>query len=61
MPPCNTTNIDQTKIKIHDNIQKSALDNREYRGIELNNGLKCLLISDPKTAKAAASVDVNIG
>jgi insulysin len=34
---------------------------REYRGLELHNGIKCLLISDSKTDKSAAAVDVNIG
>ena len=34
---------------------------REYRGLELQNGMKCLLISDSKTDKSAAAVDVNIG
>lgn len=47
--------------KIHNNIFKPQPDNRLYRGIELQNGIKCLLISDPTTDKSAASVDVHIG
>ncbi|CAD6193834.1 unnamed protein product [Caenorhabditis auriculariae] len=44
-----------------DNIVKSAQDNREYRGLELKNGLKVLLVSDPETDKSAAALDVNVG
>ena len=47
--------------RIFKNIIKSTLDTREYRGLELENGLKCLLISDTKTDKSSAAVDVNIG
>ena len=42
-------------------IIKSASDLREYRGLELANKMKVMLISDPLTDKAAASMDVNIG
>ncbi|KRZ92119.1 Insulin-degrading enzyme, partial [Trichinella sp. T8] len=45
----------------NDNIIQSPEDKRSYRGLELNNGLKVLLISDPKTDKAAASLDVSAG
>ncbi|VDN07645.1 unnamed protein product [Thelazia callipaeda] len=47
--------------KRFDNIIKSQEDKREYRGLELKNGLRFLLISDPKTDKSAASLDVNVG
>ena len=43
------------------NIVKSASDNRLYKGIVLENELRCLLISDPKTDKSAASMTVNTG
>lgn len=33
----------------------------QYRGLELSNGLRMLLISDPHTDKSAASMDVNVG
>ena len=36
-------------------------DERSYRYLRLENGLRVLLISDPSTDKAAASLDVNIG
>ncbi|KAI0784388.1 insulin-degrading enzyme [Abortiporus biennis] len=42
-------------------IQKSLQDEREYRVIKLENGLEAMLIHDPKTDKAAASLDVAVG
>ena len=39
-------------------IEKSPNDHREYRYLELNNGLRVLLASDPETNKAAASLVV---
>ena len=46
---------------VFNNIKKSASDQRSYQGLQLENGLKVMLISDPTTDKAAASMDVNIG
>lgn len=40
---------------------KSPEDKREYRVVTLANGLTALLVSDPDTDKAAASLDVNVG
>ncbi|TKR69956.1 hypothetical protein L596_022039 [Steinernema carpocapsae] len=48
-------------MKRFDNIKKSVSDKREYRGLELSNGIKILLVSDPDADKSAASLDVNIG
>lgn len=42
-------------------VIKSPNDSREYRALVLDNGMKVLLVSDPGTEKAAASVDVNAG
>jgi secreted Zn-dependent insulinase-like peptidase len=42
-------------------VSKSPNDEREYRALVLRNGLKVVLISDESAAKAAASVDVNVG
>ncbi|WP_257288657.1 insulinase family protein, partial [Endozoicomonas sp. SESOKO2] len=42
-------------------VVKSPADDRDYRFVELENGLKALLISDPDTDKAAAAVDVKVG
>lgn len=50
------------KYKTFDLVfDKPDLDDRQYRFIELPNGLKALLIHDPTTDRAAASLDVNIG
>ncbi|MCW8884294.1 MAG: insulinase family protein, partial [Motiliproteus sp.] len=42
-------------------IIKSPNDPRDYQAFQLENGLKVLLISDPKTDKAAVSLDVGVG
>ena len=42
-------------------IQKSEQDDRDYRLIRLENGLKAMLIHDSKADKAAASLDVAVG
>jgi len=39
----------------------SRNDNRAYRALTLNNGLKVLLVQDKETTKAAASMAVNAG
>src|SRR5690606_12716985 len=44
-----------------DDIAKSPRDMREYRALVLDNGMRVLLVSDPTTEKAAASVDVDAG
>lgn len=44
-----------------DNIIKSEEDKREYRGLQLENGMKVLLVSDPLTDKSAAAIEVNVG
>lgn len=42
-------------------VQKSEKDDRDYRLIKLENGLKAMLIHDPTADKAAASLDVAVG
>ncbi|GAA98082.1 uncharacterized protein L969DRAFT_85999 [Mixia osmundae IAM 14324] len=42
-------------------IEKSPNDDRDYRLIRLANGLEVMLISDPQTDKAAASISVRVG
>ncbi|KAJ0982675.1 hypothetical protein J5N97_010930 [Dioscorea zingiberensis] len=42
-------------------ILKPRTDKREYRRIVLPNSLEALLISDPETDKAAASMNVSVG
>lgn len=49
-----------TKIG-HAGIHKSPNDNRDYLSFTLPNQMKVLVISDPQTDKAAASLDVNVG
>lgn len=48
-------------IKTIDRIVKPESDDRQYRGLVLNNGLKVLLISDPNTDISAAALEVNAG
>uniref|UniRef100_A0A1Y1LI14 Insulin-degrading enzyme n=1 Tax=Photinus pyralis TaxID=7054 RepID=A0A1Y1LI14_PHOPY len=48
-------------LKRYDNITKSAEDKRLYRGLELSNRMKVLLVSDHTTDKSAAALDVNVG
>ena len=42
-------------------ILQSPNDPRHYRALSLDNGLKVLLISDPTSDKAAASLEVGVG
>lgn len=42
-------------------IHKSRQDDREYRIIQLDNGLQIMLVHDAKADKAAASLDVSVG
>ncbi|KAF2673613.1 LuxS/MPP-like metallohydrolase [Microthyrium microscopicum] len=47
--------------RVTDSLEKPALDDRSYRVILLPNQLEVLLIHDPKTDKASAALDVNVG
>lgn len=47
--------------KVVDNVIKSPEDNRLYRAVELKNGMKVLLISDPTTDKSSASLNTRVG
>jgi insulysin len=42
-------------------IEQSANDDRAYRLIKLDNGMECLVVSDPKTDKSAAGISVRVG
>lgn len=56
--------ISQASINSHfrfENITKSPEDDRQYRGMELANGMKVLLVSDPSTERSAASMSVGVG
>jgi len=59
-PPSKVTQYIKS-TKNHDDIIKSPEDKRRYCVLELNNGMKIFLISDPLTDKSAVSMNVNIG
>lgn len=40
---------------------KSPNDSKEYVAIQLHNGLKLLIVSDPECDKCAVSVSVGVG
>ena len=42
-------------------IIKSPSDSRAYQALQLDNGLKVILVSDPDTDMAAAALSVNVG
>lgn len=48
-------------VRVYDHITQSESDKNLYRGLELNNGMKVLLISDPTTDKSAAALNVQVG
>ena len=54
-------NLFYSILSNYDDIVKSLSDNRVYHGFQLTNKLKVVVISDPTTEKAAASMDVHIG
>ena len=47
--------------RVTDDLEKPALDDRSYRVIRLPNRLEALLVHDPDTDKASASLNVNVG
>lgn len=47
--------------RVYDHIIQSESDKNLYRGLELSNGMKVLLISDPTTDKSAAALNVQVG
>jgi len=46
---------------ITDKLETSELDDRSYRVVRLPNKLEALLVHDPETDKASASVNVKVG
>ncbi|CAO1629238.1 unnamed protein product [Parajaminaea phylloscopi] len=42
-------------------LERSLLDDRQYRIVRLANGLEALLIHDPTTDKSSAAMDVRVG
>ena len=53
--------IDPAIVRVIDTIKKSDSNTWSYRGLELENGILCVLISYPGIDKAAAALDVRIG
>ncbi|KGM92239.1 uncharacterized protein PADG_11423 [Paracoccidioides brasiliensis Pb18] len=47
--------------RLADVLEKPSVDDRSYRVIRLPNKLEALLVHDPDTDKASASVNVNVG
>ena len=47
--------------RITDHVEKPELDDRSYRVIRLSNRLEALLVHDPATDKASASLNVHVG
>ena len=61
---CNTmesTASTQSVLVNQETVVKSQNDQRQYRYVELDNGLKVILVSDSSADKSAASMDVHIG
>ena len=48
-------------MRTYNSIVKSPYDHRSYRGLLLDNGLRCVLVSDPRATKSAAAINVNVG
>ncbi|OQS04220.1 insulin-degrading-like enzyme, metalloprotease family M16A [Thraustotheca clavata] len=51
----------ETSVRRKDGIDVSANDQRDYRHLELENGLCVLLVSDAEAEKSAAAMDVHVG
>lgn len=47
--------------RLADKLETSELDDRSYRVVRLPNKLEALLVHDPETDKASASVNVKVG
>lgn len=47
--------------RVTEDLEAPELDTRSYRVIRLPNKLEALLVHDPDTDKASASVNVNVG
>ena len=52
---------DPAIVRVVDQIKKSDIDTWNYRGLELENGMLCVLISHSDIDKAAAALNVEIG
>ena len=48
-------------MKPYSEITKSKSDSRQYKCIELDNKLRCLLVSDDEADKSCAAMTVHVG
>jgi len=48
-------------IQVEESIIKAKIDRRQYKGIELGNGIKAVIISDPDSSVGSAAVDIKVG
>ncbi len=60
-PTANTQSVSANSLLANQTVIKSQNDQRQYRYVELDNGLKVILVSDSSADKSAASMDVHIG
>ncbi|KAK0424627.1 hypothetical protein QR680_008758 [Steinernema hermaphroditum] len=56
-----TSNERNVVVKRHDITKKAPKDKRQYRVLELSNGLKVLLLSDPSAKKCGAAMHIAAG
>ncbi len=56
-----STEIATTTGRATEPVYRSPNDERQYRALTLENGLRVLLVSDPDTDKSAASLSVRVG
>jgi insulysin len=61
MQRANFASLRTQVLRVTDDLEKPALDDRSYRVITLPNKLEALLVHDPDTDKASASLNVNVG
>ena len=59
--PYLTRSVMANARRITDDLERPSVDDRSYRVIELPNKLQALLVHDPETDKASASMNVNVG
>lgn len=57
----NSSDMSSSLANRFDNIIKSQEDDRQYRGLKFENGMKVLLVSDSTTDKSAACICVEVG
>ncbi|UJR18241.1 hypothetical protein I4U23_005141 [Adineta vaga] len=52
---------DSPIVRIVDRIKKSDIDKWNYRGLELSNGMLCVLVNHESLDKAAVAISVSVG